>query len=288
MASLGTLVRVEFAKLIRRPMTWILAVILLGFVVLVYASLGLALLSGFEGNVAVEGAEGESLRDIILLPEGFGLGMGLAQGVGGILLAILSAGTFGSEFSWGTIRTLLLMRADRTRIVVAKLLVLMVAVLAVAIIGVAVGFVGSLAVGLALGESARTSEWLNAAFFGDVAKMSAVVIVGLAFWVIVAASITVVTHSLAAGIGLTIASIFVGDFAGSLIQQVGRVGVWVSRLFPNTALNTLNQLTTPSAPSLDASDWAWITANLVGYTVLALAVAIIRFRHMNVLAVSGT
>ncbi|MDI3339170.1 MAG: ABC transporter permease [Sphaerobacter sp.] len=287
MASLGTLFSVELAKTIRRPMTWILVVILLGFIVLVYTSLILALVGGFEGNINVEGAEGTSLQDMILLPDGFGLGVSFAQSIGGILLAILAAGSFGSEFSWGTLRTMLLMRADRLRLLIAKLLVLLLAAVVVMLIGAAVGLFGSLVAGIALGEPLRTDQWLTIGFVGDAARMLLIGLVGATFWTLFAASLTVVTRSLAAGIGITMAAVFVGDFTTSLIARLGTLGEWVSRVFPNTAISALAALNTTPRPSYDATDWAWITANLVGYTALLLAIAVVRFRRMNMVSGSG-
>jgi len=282
MASIGTLFGVELAKIVRRPMTWILIVILLGFTVLVYSSLILALVSGVEGNVTVEGAEGQSFKDMILLPDGFSLGIGLAQGVGSVLLAILAAGTFGSEYSWGTLRTMLLMRADRVRLLIAKLLVLLLAVIVVILVGAAIGLFGSLVAGVVVGESLRTDQWLTASFFRDAARQVVIALIYSTFWTLVAAALTIVTRSLAAGIGVTMAALFVGDFTTSIIAGLGTRGRWISRIFPNTALNTLS-----TGTDLVATDWAWITANLVGYTALMLAIAVVRFRRMNMISGGG-
>lgn len=282
MASLGTLFGVELAKIVRRPMTWILVVILFGFTVLVYASLILALVSGFEGNVTVEGAEGQSFEDMILLPDGFSLGVGLAQGVGSVLLAILAAGTFGSEFSWGTLRTMLLMRADRVRLLIAKLLVLLLAVVVVTLLGAAIGLFGSLVAGIVVDGSLRTDQWLTASFFRDAARLMLIGMVYSTFWTLFAAALTIVTRSLAAGIGVTMAALFVGDFTTSIIAGLGTLGRWISRIFPNTALNALS-----TGTDLVATDWAWIVTNLVGYTALMLAIAVVRFRRMNMISGGG-
>src|SRR5690606_19827391 len=105
-----------------------------------------------------------------------------------------------------------------------------------------------------------------------------------AFWSLFAACLTIVTRSLAAGIGVTMAALFVGDITLGLISGLGKVGKWVSRVFPNTALN---ELVATSGSNLAAADWAWITANLVGYVVLLLAIAVIRFRRMNMISSGG-
>lgn len=286
MATLRDLFGVELSKLIRRPMTWISAVVLLGFVVLVYAALLLTLLAGgTEGNLQVQGADStQSLREQILMPDGFSLGLNLAQGVGGVLLVIIAAGMFGSEISWGTLRTMLLMRADRTRLVIAKLLVLGVGAIVVTIIGVVVGLAGSLFVGLVLGEGLRTSSWVTGDFFQSALVAAGTALVGLAMWALVGATMTVLTRSLAAGIGITLALLFVGDLVLQLVASAGRVGVWISRLFLNTALSALSRLASNNPPHYNATDWAWIITNLVVYAVVLVAVAVVRFRRMNALS----
>src|SRR5690606_20292249 len=114
---------------------------------------------------------------------------------------------------------------------------LLLAALVVVVVSAGIGLFGSLAAGVALGETQRTDQWLHASFFSDALAMSFRAFVGIAFWTLVAAAVTVITRSLAAGIGITVAALFVGDFATMLIARLGTLGEWVSRAIPNTAIN---------------------------------------------------
>ena len=94
---------------------------------------------------------------------------GLVQGVGSVLLAILAAGTFGSEFSWGTLRTILLMRADRVRLLIAACSWAVLAVSSVAMM-VSLGhtpYWGLVLGGLAIGMAQSPSQPARAALVFD-------------------------------------------------------------------------------------------------------------------------
>lgn len=289
MASVGTLFGVELAKLIRRPMTWITAAILLGFSVLIYAVLILTLVApGLQDSVQVESNDPMAgLQESVLLPDGFAMGISLVQSVGVVLVIILAAGMLGSEFSWGTLRTMVLMRADRTRILVAKLLTLLLIAIVITLVGIGIGLVGPIVAGLVLGEGLRTAEWANAEFLRGAAIASLATLVAVTLWALIGTTLTVFTRSLAGGIGISLAAYFVGDIGFQIIASIGRVGVWITRLFPNTAINALNQLGLMSnPPTYGASDWAWIIANLLIYTVALTVIGIVRIRRVNLLASS--
>ena len=143
MTPFGTLLSVELTKVLRRPMTWVLAAILVGFLALIYGSLTAALLAP-----AVEGFDPSDLRAQVLLPNGFGFGLSIPAGVGTVRVVILAASVYGSEFSWGTVRTMLLARAGRTRLVVGKLVLVELAALVVTLLGALIGIIAPLLIGL--------------------------------------------------------------------------------------------------------------------------------------------
>lgn len=282
MTPTSTLIRVELAKLIRRPMTWVLALILVTLVVLVYGSL-IATIAG----PTVENIDQDELRDTIVLPDGLNFGATLLQQIGTILVIILAAGSIGSEFTWGTFRSMLYMGASRARLLLAKLISLEILALATVALGIVLTILASLVSGLAVGDSGTGSDWLTASFAGNVLLAAVVTFVSLAVWTLIAATITLISHSLATGLGVSLAVSLLGGQVALVIGQLGTIGNWISRIIPNTAIGAIGALIGGDPPSYVFTDWLWITANLVGWVALFLVIAIATFRRMDVLATSS-
>lgn len=281
MASIGTLLSVELTKLWRRPMTWVLGLIFIGFFVFLYGSL-IAALVGPE----LEGFDKESLKQSLFLPDGVYFGAALISSLGTILLIILAAGNIGSEFSWGTIRPLVLIGGTRDRLLIAKLLALLVVALVATVVGMGLSLLGAWLAGLVVGGAPPASEWVTGGFLGDIARSTLLTYITLAVWMVIAAAITLMTHSLAAGLGITLALNLLGGQIAALIGLLGKVGTWISRVFPNAGLNALNALLQADPPDYVATDWLWITANVVGWTLLFIIVSWAGFRRLDLLAAS--
>ncbi|MFQ5472929.1 MAG: ABC transporter permease, partial [Dehalococcoidia bacterium] len=124
------LLRSELFKLSHRMMTRVLLLIAVG------ALLGAYLLLGLVG----ESEEGDVLEDL-RIGAVHDNGMFMVYQVGVILTVTLAASTIASEFSWGTIRTLLPRTAGRSSLLTAKLITLGLFV----VMAVVLGFVAALA-----------------------------------------------------------------------------------------------------------------------------------------------
>ncbi len=100
------LMRAEWLKLTKRPMTWILLAIFLGLLVIQllsqFAIAHLSELLAIGGDQASAGAQLEEWRRRTVFPGLFGSVFGHINSLGGILAVILAAGAMGSEYSWGT------------------------------------------------------------------------------------------------------------------------------------------------------------------------------------------
>ena len=98
-----TLIAVEFFKLRKRTMTWTLALLLVGLIVLIYS-----VLWSISGRVTTFGNEGqftgEQLRRALFLQTSVPFSLTIVSSFGIILAAILAAGAAGSEYAWGTVR----------------------------------------------------------------------------------------------------------------------------------------------------------------------------------------
>jgi ABC-2 type transport system permease protein len=286
MASLGTLITLEFSKLIRRPMTWILALIFVSFMAFMYFALTLAILAAdVEG---MEGFDPAGLQDQMFLPDGLAFGNSLLVGVSAVLMIILAAGSFGSEFSWATVRTTLLMRADRTTLVWSKLTVLAVMALLLSAVGMVIVVAGALVSELIAGEAGvAVGDRLTGDLLADAAVVTGRTVIYLAVWALIGGMLALATSSMAIGTGVGLATYFVGDLFTSLIGQLGDIGELAARMMPNYGVNQLIMMNQVSPPEFTGTDYAWIVGNLLLYVALFTVLGLYRFRRMNVLAASS-
>ena len=129
------LLRSELFKLSHRMMTRVLLLIVVG------ALLGTYLVLGSVG----EAEEGDVLEDL-RIGAVHDNGMFIVYQLGFITTIVLAASSVASEFSWGTIRTLLPRTAGRSPFLTAKLITLGLFVVVVVILGFLAALVGSVLV----------------------------------------------------------------------------------------------------------------------------------------------
>ncbi|MCZ2821269.1 ABC transporter permease subunit [Modestobacter sp. VKM Ac-2977] len=151
--SLGAMVRAELTKLLRRPATWVLlglwpALQLVFSTVIPYVSHQRG--ATFEG-LPPEVLLASMLPDQLVLNSLSGLPL-----FGGALLLTLGALLAGSEYGWGTLKTLLGQGPRRLQVLAAQLLALLV-VLAVAVL-VSFALTALASGAIAAGESAA-ADW---------------------------------------------------------------------------------------------------------------------------------
>lgn len=126
------LLRSELFKLSHRMMTRVLLLVVVG------ALLGTYLLLGSVGE-AQEGDVLENLR----ISEVHDNGMFIVYQLGVILTVTLAASSIATEFSWGTIRTLLPRTAGRSPFLTAKLISLGLFVMVIVLLGFLAALAGS-------------------------------------------------------------------------------------------------------------------------------------------------
>lgn len=265
-ATLAALVRAEAAKLARQPATWILSVVLVGYLLVVGVSF-YALLTAPE----MEGFDRETfLAPMRTAPLAFTAG--LFSGTASIVLVVLAATMVGQEFSRGTLRTLLLTGVTRPRFALAKILVVVIIALVAALAGMLFSVLALLALGSAIGERLLDLDAADALYatFG--------LTIVFAGWGILAITATLVRGSLGMGIGITMGTLIVGDVASGLLASTGPAGELATRLLPNAAFSAI-ALAPPAAHA-----WLWIVPNLAFYLVLLPTLAIRRFGRIDVVA----
>ena len=152
---MGASFAAEILKLRKRPATWVLALVWVAVVVL----FGYLLTYSFVANPpdpaedvppevqaqerAISEAQLEALLPEKLLENLFGSGI---FGVGAAVVLILGALTAGSEYGWGTLKTVLSQRPGRLAVLSGKLLALGVFIVVFVALGLAAGGARSLVV----------------------------------------------------------------------------------------------------------------------------------------------
>jgi ABC-2 type transport system permease protein len=137
---------------------------------------------------------------------------------GGVLALMLGVLTFGSEYGWGTLRTLFIQRPGRLRVFAAKVLALALALIPFVLVVFAVGALASSAIALREGaDIGLPSAWLL------VRGLAAGWLI-LAVWTALGVLLAVFSRgtALAVGIGILYALVIEG-LLGALASQVSAV-----------------------------------------------------------------
>jgi ABC-2 type transport system permease protein len=122
-------IRVELFKLRRRPSTWVLGLILIGLLLL-----GYLLIWHFISNPPKGARFGRDFNKAVALqavyPGSFiRTGFSAVGSLGGALCMLLGVLATGSEYGWGTLKTLLIQGPGRVEVYLGKLIALAVVVL---------------------------------------------------------------------------------------------------------------------------------------------------------------
>ncbi len=212
------LMAVEFFKLRKRMMTWILAMLMVGLVILLYS-----VFWSVSGHVTTfgENAEytGEDLRRALFLQTSVPFSLQVVASFGTIFAMILAAGAVGSEYSWGTVRLMATAASGRVRLIAAKLLVVCGLVAAGALLAVAVGLTYSSIITVTNGGS--DFNFVTPGFIRDQAESFGRTLFVMAPYVTLAFAMAAIGRSTLAGVGAGIGIAFVEPLIGGLMRLAG-------------------------------------------------------------------
>jgi ABC-2 type transport system permease protein len=199
-------VRAELLVLRRRASTWIL----LG----IWVTLALVFAYVVPYATYLNGSSPDSLRDV--LPENLvGTLMGGFPFFGGVLALMLGVLTFGSEYGWGTLKTLFTQRPGRLHVFGAKLLALAATLVAFVLVVFVLGALAGYAIAVREGaEVSWPSTWL---LLRGVAAGWLILAVWAAFGVLLAVLFR--GTALAVGVGILYALVIEG-LLSALATQV--------------------------------------------------------------------
>jgi ABC-2 type transport system permease protein len=224
------LMAVEFFKLRKRMMTWILAILMVGLVVLLYS-----VFWSVSGHVTTFGEQneftGEDLRRALFLQTSVPFSLQVVASFGTIFAMILAAGAVGSEYSWGTVRLMATAASGRVRLIAAKLVVVCGLVAAGALLAVAVGLIYSSIITVTNGGSDFT--FVTPGFIRDQVESFGRTLFVMAPYVTLAFAMAAIGRSTLAGVGAGIGIAFVEPLIGGLMRLAGNP--W--KEIPNYLLN---------------------------------------------------
>lgn len=112
--------KAELTKIARRISTWVLIGILLLLLIGLQYLLGWYFTNHPPPGARFEGVSRDQLRNIYHLPNSLRQTLGILNGPGGAIGLILGGLAAGSEYSWGTMKTLFTQRPGRLTVLAAK------------------------------------------------------------------------------------------------------------------------------------------------------------------------
>ena len=293
--NMQRLIAVEFFKLRKRMMTWVVAVVLIGLIILLYSILWN--ISGRAGGFRDNGRfiTYQSLRGSLYLQVGVPFALSICAAFGTLLAIILASGAAGSEYAWGTVRLMATASSGRLRLVAARLIV---------VFGLVAGGV-LLAVAVALAYSALITAWnggaswsfLTAGWLKDQSADYLRTIFVMAPYVALAFAAATIGRSTLAGVGAGIGVAFLEPLVSSLMRLGGNP--WKSMpdylISANRTVILLQNHLPPGLPNFGGGDARDASANSVGeasiilaaYIVAFIALAFAVYRRRDITAGSG-
>jgi ABC-type transport system involved in multi-copper enzyme maturation permease subunit len=210
-----------------------------------------------------------------------GFGISLVSGIGSVMLIIFAASHVGTEFGWGTLRTLLAHGAGRATFLGAKLLSIAGFGVLFIFVGVVAAIIGSyLATTIAAGDTSGLD-------LGAIASAAAKAYYTFLPYMALAALIAVWSRSAGAGIAAGLVLYFTEGLIASLVVQLNReyaniVNYGLSR---NVTAITRDLTATgvtqdPSAIALPDAERAALV--LAIYTAVFVALAFWRLRTRDI------
>ena len=283
------LIRAEWLKLSRRPLSWILLILFLVLLVAqILTQFALTIIIPVQSGVV--NAQIEEWRRGVIFPGIFATALSHVNGLGGIFAVIFAAGAIGSEYSWGTLRTQLARDPARDRYLLAKLttimLMLATATLLATLLAVLLSAVLSPILGSAI--SITPGDLMNLI----VATLRALYV--LLPYVLLTAYATLLTRSVLGGVAIGLSYIIVetGFGALALLRVLGGVWALVYNLTIGQNINTLTLmnrhafgLRPETTAPLDLSQLPsplQATIVVAVYSAFFLAFALILFRRRDI------
>ena len=219
--NMQRLIAVEFFKLRRRMMTWVVTALMIGIIVLLYSILWS--ISGRAGGYFDQDlgrrVAYQELRRGLFLEAGVPFALQIIAGFGALLAIILAAGAAGSEYAWGTVRLMATASSGRLRLITARLIVVCAMVAAGTLVAVAVALAYSFIITTYSGGS--DFDFITWGFLKDQFLAYLRTLLVLAPYVSLAFAAAIVGRSTLAGAGAGIGVAFLEPLISGLMRLGG-------------------------------------------------------------------
>jgi ABC-2 type transport system permease protein len=227
---MGRLMAVEFFKLRKRMMTWAVALVLVGLVILLYTVLWDA--SGEATKVINRRFTGEDLRRLLFTQYSVPFSLQVVGFFGIVLSVIFAAGAAGGEYAWGTVRLMATSANGRMRLLASKLIVVCLMVVLGSLLAVIVGLFCS----FVITESSGGTDYsfVNMDFIRSQLMAFGRANYVLAPYVTMAFCLAVVFRSTLAGVGTGLGVALIGRVIAELMQQGGPPWTSLPKYFIHT------------------------------------------------------
>lgn len=282
------LISAELFKLRKRAMTKVLVFVFVGIMVILY----LLLLA--VSKVAIPaggGGDAEDINNLLGLPLALPFALSMLSSIGTILAVIIIASSMGTEYSWRTIRTILICSESRHKFLGAKLVAAVILIIIGMVIGLATGFIMSL-ITTAIGGYAFDFGFMTAGYLWDQFLQFWRTFYVIMPYVLLGFLFAVVGRSSMPGIGLGIGIFFLESIITTFMRLAGG---WIADV-PNYLLSAnVNAITAladlPGGISVGGGGMnalsnlpgVWHAAGiLAGYSVAFMALAFYLFRKRDV------
>ena len=212
------LMAAEFFKLRKRMMTWVVAILMVGLVILLYS-----ILWSVSGHVTTFGENnqftGQDLRRALFLQASVPFSLQVVAAFGTIFAMILAAGAVGSEYSWGTVRLMATAASGRVRLLASKLLVVCGLVVVGTLLAVAVGLIYSSIITVTNGGSSLS--FITPGFVRDQVESLGRTLFVMAPYVTLAFAMAAIGRSTLAGVGAGLGIAFIEPLINGLMRLGG-------------------------------------------------------------------
>lgn len=260
---MGNLLNSEIFRTVKRPVNWIMLLILAVIVAAFYAIVYFA---------SSDRATTESLQPDATLNNGFAIGAAIAS----IMVIVLAAQSMGSEYGWNTIRALVSRASGRVPLILAKLIVIAVYTLITLVI------VAAASVGLAFlfSSIADNDTSMSSGAWLDVLEAIGRSLLGNGVYAVMALVITILSRSTAAGIAGAIALSFLETAIWAALGAASDVFDDVSHYFLAYNVNGLGTIGTDQA--VDDFDVTRGVIVVVVWLVGLMAISLWVFRRRDI------
>jgi len=277
------MIRAELFKLRKRRMTWILLVILVAFFCLIFfATYGIT----SSPPDRMPGTTIDEIKASLQFPGAFDMIFSTAGNILTLLLIILVASSIGNEYSWGSIRQVLVRRGIRYHFVISKLISFIIIAVIGLLISITIGFILALITSNLIGSI--NWDFMTASYIGGLFENFGWTLFSLLPYILLTTFFAFLGRSAIAGIGGGLGFYFIEAIAVGLFNQAGGwlakipdylIGPNVDALIPS---DMFNQGPFASAGTLPSTLHSSLT--LAVYCVVFIAVSLYMFNKRDVTA----